>query len=707
MPATAQQQVIIDHRDGPMIVLSGAGSGKTTTVIQRVASMMEEGHAARVFLNLTFSRKAAREMRERLHLILGEKDARVREVMIETFHAFAYRYVRAKPELCGRQAGLTVMDEAACKRAIRAVAESLGIEYNTRRKDIANWMSSYSYAKNEGVTAAAPGGMQELRRIMYEHGGFDPVSLDAAISFAQAYEDRMRSTNTCDFDDLCLLMLKALREHPGQARAIAERFRYITVDESQDTNRVQYELLDAIARHHRNIVMCGDDDQSVYGWRGARVENMFQFVREYRPVEARLERNFRSTPAIVAAAARHIAHNESRLAKKPYAEGDAGTPPQLLVHGDSRQMARSIATEIRKSLDAGADPSSICVMYRTNRMARLLEGDLSALRIPYRVVGGRSIYDAPEARAALAAARLIVNPRDEQALKELMPYLPGLGEKSIQKIVDEMLFINSTTDRSVDLFTAAHSLGGKLWEGMQWLDDRLTALEEMGACRAGEWVAYERGLNLINELREKERSGSGFKQGEADRRQATLEAIDQATFASVSYAHQVSTPEEYCALKLAKQQHFAPLLEAGIGYQEPESSGSGAVTLTTIHRAKGLEWDQVHVAGYSQGLLPLDPRQAEDDDDCAGAHAQEERRLSYVAVTRAKRVCRLHHASIMYFPGAAPAKFMPSVFLEEMGIKPQAEALDGTRDDELGHGFSHQSGGQFSRALSRMASPRF
>lgn len=664
MRLTDQQQAILDHRHGPLLVLAGAGSGKTTTVTRRAAALAGAGVCPPAsHLMLTFARKAAKEMRHRFALFLGdEADG---PLAVDTYHAFAYRLLRHKPALCQRRPGVTVLDEADQGRLIKGVCASLNIDYQIDKGMVRGWKSAYSLVKNHGLSAAVP---EDRERTLQLLAAMPPTQAVAprVYDFCVEYERRLRLTNTLDYDDLCLWAARAIASRASLAHALAARFPMVTVDEAQDTNAVQYAMVDGFARLHRNLTLVGDDDQSIYGWRGARIENMQRFIDDYSPVQARLEQNFRSTPAIVSAAARHIGHNAARLDKTPFAAGASGAPPALVCHDDGRAMAFAVADGIREALTGGTEPREIAILYRTNRMARVMEGALRARDIPYRVVGGHSLYDSIEAKAAIAGARLAVNPCDEQAFMTLLPHLPGLGAKG----AEHLLSIVRGDASLANIIETGLLVAGPTQKAITWLDDRLYHMRAVGPTRAGAWVLEDAGLGLQRKWTQKAGDNEA-KQGEMDRRLANLEALDAGTTVAMAlrFPDYAGNPEAY--REIPETERFAPLLEAKVSDMDDDADDPNEVTLSTVHRAKGLEWDVVHVAGYSDGLMPLEG--PSDDSAPKTADLAEERRLSYVAITRARYACLLHHADRLRFPGDAQERvYLPSRFVEELGLDQSA-----------------------------------
>lgn len=676
---TSAQAGIIDHRDGSLLVLAGAGSGKTSTIVGRTAAMVIQGVRPQTILMMTFSRKATAEMRSRLRELLPD-DPRADLVNIDTYHAFGFRFCRKYFSSVGRTSGVSTMDDKDQKRKFKNLAEELGADLRDEhwKAWLRNVRSAYSMLKNEGFVAT----QSADRSAIYEYfsgRGLSGSDLDIAMVLVDKYETSNRIENLLDYDDLCLLPVLAMEKDPQIATELGMRYPHLVVDEFQDTNAVQYRLLRCIGVVSGNVLMVGDDDQSIYGWRGARVENLRSFISDFSPRKAKLERNFRSTPAIVDAASRHVAHNAKRLSKKPFAEGDHGMAPQLDCYQTAWQMADGIAEQIGEGVRRGKKPEDYAVLYRTNRMARVVEQGLKSRGIPYKIVGGSSIYDAPEVKAAICASRLLNNEHDISALEGLIPYLRGFGEKLMSQA--RFLYWSEHTDDRPNLFHLLMS-DDRFDRLTIFLDEKLTALRRLGAERAGEWVAGPDGLDWIGSMQKRLDSGSAKNpeklRHEIEIRTANLHALDAGTRMVLRRIAAVRSGAEALSMDyeglLTIDDQWQVLCEACITDDAPaakkQSEHGGEVTLSTVHRAKGLEWNCVHIAGYSEGLMPLSSSVADSEDDDANSDITEERRLSYVAVTRAKKQVHLHHAETVQFPGDSEATtYKPSRFIEELGLE--------------------------------------
>lgn len=667
------QQKVIDHREGALIVISGAGSGKTSTVAERSRAMVSDGIPMSHHLLLTFSRKAVEELGSRLEDIVPPHQ---RSGQITTFHGFGWRFLRRFPQACSRGPGVTLLDEADQIQIYRRAAQSVGFatdgeDRSAFSRAVRHIRSVHSLIRNDGVVDEL-----EMRQRMSERLVQEDIlphhRVEAAVSVAMAYEAEMRQSNLVDYDHLVNLPVRCLEEKPKAAQWLQRRYPYLTVDEAQDTNRAQYALIRAVGGHG-NVILVGDDDQVLFTWRGARSENLQRFANDFDADKAFLTRNYRSRPAIVAAAGNLIAHNKKRLDKRPFAEGDAGSPPSFVSARNGFDMAQQVVSRIREQLRSGAAPEDVAVLYRTKRLARVLEPELRRQDVPYRLVGSRSLYDTREVRTALAISRLIQNPLDSLALSRVGEWLPGMGKVTAGHIQEWMSHCPSNPllcpademmERLVDLPKAGYSCFLRLRQAVDALIDR----SRYGPAKLGAWLMAEDGLDICR----LKPDASADDVEERDRRRRNLELMDAVhaeMFASLG-------PDD---------DPWAALAENALTDAAPERPGDdeeGRITLSTIHRAKGMEWDHVHIVGATDGLMPLARSVQADEDDTFSGGLEEERRLAYVAVTRARLSASLFHAQTLSLPGDQQAVPMrPSPFLEEMGIvkSPRQEARDVSR----------------------------
>lgn len=666
---TPKQAHIAQHIDGPLIVLAGAGAGKTATLVERTGRMIEENINPRNIMIVTFSLKAVKEVRSRLATRFGQ-DGEDAEVL--TFHGFGYRFMRQYKEMFGLREDQewVIMADNEQKRMLNEIAKPLGEKAEADgaqlRKAVKAGYSMWSLLKQRGVcpknVSDALIALEKIRATQQGHTpNYEKVSLLDRLTAQTlvSYEKEKRDGGYLDFDDLLLLPTKALHKHPDIAAGLAQLHRYIMVDESQDTNSIQYLMIKSLGMNHKNVVMVGDDDQSIYGWRGARVANLRQFMKDFDAPIARLEQNFRSHSKIVNSAANLIKHNNARLSKKPFSAQSEGQLPEFRIADRDRTMARDITAQISELSASGVALSDIAILYRTNRMTTILEPAFKQSGIPYSVVGGMSFYERAEIQAVMACVRIAHKWDDYQALKSLQPYIDGLGKKgmsdSIERIKD-----NNENLLSLSVHDAPQQFGkggiilqtflSQLMGAVYGDSDRLTQYEQ--ARKLIQWTK-DGPMKLLD--REKD----------DEARVKRSENLDQLI-------HEIreANPASYTDY----------LMEGPISDFIATKDGTDCVTLSTIHRSKGLEWPHVIIAGMSDGLMPLDqakmsgkaaPQQpaktTQEEED--GGKPEEERRLAYVAATRAAESLTMYHAEQYHFPGSEPAAVDPSPFIKEMGLQ--------------------------------------
>ncbi|MCQ2436968.1 MAG: UvrD-helicase domain-containing protein, partial [Clostridia bacterium] len=417
-----EQRAAVEQTEGPLLVLAGAGSGKTRVLTYRVALLLEKGVAPWKILAITFTNKAAREMQERVEALAGEA---CDDAWISTFHSACVRILRQCIERLGYKRSFTIYDESDCQTLIKNILKKMNVtekEYTPKQVKFI-----ISDAKN---TALGPD-----EWLKQSEGTFRDKKLRDIYA---EYEKTLKSNNALDFDDLLLKTLYLLTTDPELLRYWQNRFQYVLVDEFQDTNDVQYEIVHLLASEHRNLCIVGDDDQSIYGWRGANVENFFAFEKDFPEcVTVKLERNYRSTGNILDAANQVIAHNAGRKEKMLWTEADAGDLITLYTAADERTEAAFICGRIQNLLRDGTKPGEIAVLYRTNAQSRLIEEQLVRTRLPYRVFGGQKFYDRKEVKDLLGYLRLLVNNDDDISLRRVINEPKrGIGESTVDKLAE-------------------------------------------------------------------------------------------------------------------------------------------------------------------------------------------------------------------------------------------------------------------------------
>jgi len=625
----AQREAVL-HFEGPILVLAGAGSGKTRVLTTRIARLIEHhGVDPSHILAVTFTNKAAGEMRERIAKLIGEMPT---GMWVGTFHAIGARMLRREAHLVGRSPSFTIYDEDDSLAAVRRIMERLKISTKTWSPKALR--SAISGAKNALVSP------EEYARL-----AMDPLSKAASLVYDQ-WERTLRDANAVDFDDLLVLPVRVLQQNPDRVTAYRERFRFLLVDEYQDTNRAQYEFVKLLAGADGNVLVVGDDDQSIYGWRGADIRNILDFERDFPSAAVvRLEDNYRSTPQVLDLANAVISANTGRRGKTLRATlppGDAVTQVATL---DERDEAEFVAEEIT-TLSSGARAlgyRDIAVLYRTNSQSRALEESLRKRAIPYRLVGAVRFYDRREIRDLMSYLKLIANPADDEAfLRAVSVPRRGLGDATLETLATiareagrPMLEIAADSARLASLRPAAR----------QALAD-FSALILRQRENAKDSSVDELLRNVIEEIRFADHLKAEGPEG--------MERIENVKELIAGASETVA--DEGGELGLTPLDHFLQhaSLITDVDRQNPNAD---AVTMMTLHNAKGLEFPAVFITGLEDGLFPL--RRAQDTPD----EMEEERRLFYVGITRAMRKLYLSHARSRRRNGET-MQCIPSSFLQ-------------------------------------------
>ena len=621
-----EQREAVETVDGPLLVLAGAGTGKTRVLTTRFAHILLTGRASPgQVLAVTFTNKAAREMRERVGAILGRP---VEGLWLGTFHALCARMLRRHADLVGLSGNFTILDTDDQLRLLKQIMEAA-------RVDVKRW--------------APPALMGQIQR--WKDRGLTPARITAAedTDFAAgrarelyaAYQDRLRAVNAADFGDLLLHMTELLRGKPDVLAQYHRMFRYILVDEYQDTNLIQYLWLRLLAQSHRNICCVGDDDQSVYSWRGAEVENILRFEKDFEGARIiRLETNYRSTAPILAAASGLIAHNEGRLGKtlrpgRPDAQnGEAVTVVSLW---DSDEEARMVGDRIEALRRDGHPLSEIAILVRAGFQTRAFEERLILIGVPYRVVGGLRFYERAEIRDAIAYMRATVQPADDLAFERIIN-VPrrGVGEVALRAMHETARAQDVPLSTAAGRLIESGGLRGKVKETVGELLRAFARWREL-ADRDGHVVAV---ATMLDE--------SGYtdmwKQDKSPEAPGRLENLKELLRA------------------LREFETLAGFLDhVSLVMENDEDAGADRVGLMTLHAAKGLEFDTVFLPGWEEGLFP----NQRSLDEGGLKSLEEERRLAYVGLTRARRRAIVSHAANRRIY-ANWQNSIPSRFIEEL-----------------------------------------
>lgn len=639
----AAQRTAVEHIDGPLLILAGPGSGKTRVVTHRIAHLIQQGVPAWRILALTFTNKAAAEMRARV-----ERLAPGQRVWVSTFHRFGAKMLRRYADRVGLDPNYTIYDSGDARQTLKRVIESLKIPVMGYTPD--RIAGAISKAKNRLI------GPDEYR----PRPGVPLSEIVAAVY--PAYQQRLLASSAVDFDDLLLHMARLLHDDTELRAELDERFQYVMVDEYQDTNRAQYVLLRALSVDQPNLAATGDPDQSIYGWRGADLNNILEFESDYPGVKiVRLEQNYRSTPAILAAADALISHNQRRKPKSLFTENPDGPPVRLVTYGDGDDEARGVAAAIKAAVAAGERRwSDFAVFYRVNALSRAVERVFRRESVPFQMVRGQEFYQRKEIKDVLAYCQLMNNPKDDLAFERTVNTpARGVGGKTIQRLGEyaarhglSMLDAARDAPQVDGLSKRAATLVGKFVAIVDRLDAYVAgpAEEAIGA------VLYESGY--------REHLAKGDSEEDLNRLANIEELLTDARQFDESFATDDDTAAE-SSLEAYLERTW--LVNETDGWDDDTDK----VTMMTLHAAKGLEFPVVFLLALEDGILPHE-RSTEDP-----AQLEEERRLAFVGITRAEHELQLSHALRRDFRGqrriAIPSSFLMELPTESMAVDQLAE----------------------------------
>jgi len=625
----AQREAVTASQD-PLLVLAGAGSGKTRVLVHRVAWLVQvEGLSPYGILAVTFTNKAAGEMRLRIEKLIGLP---TRGMWVGTFHGLTHRLLRAHWQEAGLPQAFQVLDSDDQYRIIRRVLKSLDLDESRWPPRQSQWY--INARKDEG---------QRPQHI--EHKG-DPYQRQQ-IAIYQAYEELCQRSGLVDFAELLLRAHELWLNKPELLAHYQQRFQHILVDEFQDTNTIQYAWLRVLCGKQANITIVGDDDQSIYGWRGARIENLQRFEKDFPGARTlRLEQNYRSTGVILKAANTLIANNDARLGKNLWTEGNEGEPIQLYAAMNEQDEARFVIERIQDLIDKGEARSHIAVLYRSNAQSRVFEERLLQTGIPYRVYGGLRFFDRQEIKDALAYLRLCENHEDDASFDRIVNQPPrGIGERTLAVVRERARLQKISLWASAQSLSEDDALSARARNAVHaFLKLINTLAEELEQLALAEQVEHTVQGACLREHYAKEKGEKG---------QARIENLDELVNAAREFEYDAEDEEQLEALP-AFLSHAA--LEAGEGQAD---KWEDCVQLMTLHSAKGLEFDTVFLCGLEEGLFPH--RRSVDE----AGRLEEERRLCYVGITRAGKRLLLSYAEHRRLHGSE-SYCMPSRFINEI-----------------------------------------
>jgi DNA helicase-2/ATP-dependent DNA helicase PcrA len=639
----AQQKPVL-HKEGPLIVIAGAGSGKTRVLTYRIAHLMASGVDSFSILALTFTNKAAREMKGRIADLVGESEAK--NLWMGTFHSVFARILRQEADKLGYPSNFTIYDTQDSDRLIAAIIKEMGLDKDIYKyKQIRSRISAF---KNSLITVKA------------YYNDYDLQEADTMAKRPQMgaiykeYVERCFKAGAMDFDDLLLRTNELLNRFPEVLAKYQDRFRYILVDEYQDTNHSQYLIVRALSDRYQNICVVGDDAQSIYAFRGANINNILNFQKDYEDVALyRLEQNYRSTKTIVAAANSIIQHNKNKIDKVVWTSNDTGTPIQLNRLPTDAEEGRHVASSIFEfKMQEQRKNADFAILYRTNAQSRALEDALRKRDIPYRIYGGLSFYQRKEIKDVLAYLRLIVNPKDEESLKRVINYpARGIGQTTVDKLVvgakQHGLSLFETMIKASELGLSLHSGAlTKLSNFVTLLQRFQIENETLNAFEIADLVTKK--IGLVQELK-KDATPEGI---------ARIENVEEL----LNGIRDFTEGQRELADATGSLSEFLEDVALATDLDQDDDPSIDRVALMTIHLAKGLEFPYVYIVGLEEDLFPsamsLNTR----------AELEEERRLFYVALTRAEERAFLSYTLSRYRWGKL-IDAEPSRFIEE--IDPQ------------------------------------
>ncbi len=649
MRLNAEQREAVEHGEGPLLVLAGAGSGKTRVITARIARLVGLGAKPESILAVTFTNKAAREMRDRVGRIVGPEIAKA--LWLSTFHRFGVRFVREESKTLGLGSRFSIFDQGDSLGVIRQLLR--GEVPSDRRLDAQAVASRLSLWK---------GALLEPDEVRAKDDEYD----QAALSIYAQYEQTLQSMHAVDFDDLIVKPVKLLRDDPETRERWTARFSHILVDEFQDTSQAQLDLVRLLVNRNGNLCVVGDDDQSIYGWRGARVENILDFERYFPGASvATLDRNYRSRAAILSVANAAIGQApKRRYAKTLKPTRDGGKPVRVCVLPEPSHEAKFVASEIRSLRDKGVSLGEIAVLYRSNTQAKLLEEELRIEGVPYRVYGGTRLFDRKEIKDGVAYLRATLNPRDDLSLRRIINTPPrGLGAQSVKLLAEHADRAGISLSKAL---TQAAAVSG------------LSARARDSAARFGAAI---------------ESAHRGFHTGAFAQTAATLfsstgmlaegdDAHLKARRANLEFLLQsIGRLEKRSRADRDALQQLLHTLSLDTS-DEPDNSDQQEVTLSSLHSAKGLEFSVVFLIGCVEGILPHSRTTDPKITDVTMADLEEERRLFYVGVTRAKDLLYLTRSKERLSRGRL-SKLTPSRFLQGLPSD-DVEVYERAESQEMG-----------------------
>lgn len=656
-----QQKEIVQYNAGPQLVIAGAGSGKTRVLTYKLAYLIQQGLAPWNILALTFTNKAANEMKERVGSLMGIDNAR--RIQMGTFHSIFLRILRAEAAAIGFKPNFTIYDDADSRSLITSIVKELGLDDKAYRASTV--LSRIGMAKNSLVTPEtylSDAGFAERDR---------QARMPAIGDIYRTYAHRCRTANALDFDDMLLFTHQLFFRNAEMCEKYSARFAYILVDEYQDTNYAQQSIVSLLTRHNRHVCVVGDDAQSIYAFRGANIDNMLDFQRIYPDAKLfKLERNYRSTKNIVNAANCLISHNRRQIHKDSFSEKEEGEKVRIHQVYSDKEEASFVVKELKRLCrKEGLACSDVSILYRTNAQSRVLEEEFRRIGVPYRIYGGLSFYQRKEIKDILAYFRFVANPDDDEALKRIVNYpARGIGATTLSKLVNAAHANNVSVWavlNSLSLYGTGFNRGtqAKLLSFREMMERFISLREGQDAYELGEAIIKESGISAAL-LSDKTPEGVVRQENVGEFVSGLKEFVD---------TKREEGKEEETTI-MCFMQEIVLVTDNEAGEDSMSENDGGMVSLMTIHASKGLEFPVVFIVGVEENIFP-------SLRSCGSLRElEEERRLLYVAITRAKQHCIVTFARSRYQYGNMsfnpPSRFLkefatPSVAYE--GIAPLSE----------------------------------
>ena len=611
-----RQKEAVVNTDGPMLILAGAGSGKTKVLTTKVAYLIEEKKIdPNNILAITFTNKAAKEMKERIFKLEGNSAF---YIQISTFHSFGLKILKENCELLGYEKNFTILDSDDSLSIIKKIMKELNIDANKYNpKAIKNVISNN---KNEIIDPE--------KYSLYVNTDFDEIALEVY----RKYEKSLKINNAVDFDDLLILPLKLFNNNPGVLQKYQEKYKYVFIDEYQDTNEPQYILSKMISAKYKNITVVGDADQAIFTWRGANYKNILNFEKDYKDAKVvLLEENYRSTKTILNAANNVIKNNKVRKEKNLWTQNEEGSKITYYKAFDEKDESNYVVNEIKKLIEKGVNPKDICVLYRANAQSRTVEEAFLTSNISYNIVGSYAFYNRKEIKDLIAYLKLIYNNKDDVSLLRVINYPKrGIGNKAIENLAIKSNVLDKSLYEVID--------SGKELEFKNMIEE----------------IKKEESHLTLTELIDMVLDKSGMKKSLEDEKsiEADIRLENLEEFKSIAKAMEINEG-------IVSLEELLDKLALVSDVSEQKNDNEDKVTLMTMHAVKGLEYDYVFVVGVEEGLFPHSNSLESNDE------LEEERRLCYVAITRAKKKLYLINARSRILYGKVSSN-VPSRFINEI-----------------------------------------